>query len=295
MTPESQKKFAPIGLIIGCIIFGLGSVIVAHVPVGAYAIAFWRLAVSAVIFTVLARWFAQKFPKNQTALRHAWVAGALLGLDLALWHESIYAVGPGISTLLNSLQIFWLSAIGLIWFQERLSALQISSLIMAVLGVALIGSPEFGHNQNALWGFISGILSGLMLSLSMVFVRKAQQTASVPIFPLMFHISLGGMAMLILPTILFNSHNMFPQTWTQIGWILVYGAVMQCFAWGMIAYSIPLLSLSLSGLLLLSEPVAALLIDFLFLNKEINGLQWFGALLTMTAIYAGSLKTKSTH
>lgn len=87
---------------------------------------------------------------------------------------------------------------------------------------------------------------------------------------------------------------MLPTTWSQIGWILVYGAVMQCFAWGMIAYSIPLLSLSLSGLLLLTEPVAALMIDFAFLDKEINGLQWFGAVLTMVAIYLGSLKSKNT-
>jgi raw score 8.27 len=27
------------------------------------------------------------------------------------------------------------------------------------------------------------------------------------------------------------------------GWIAVYGVVMQCMAWGMIAYAIPLLSL----------------------------------------------------
>lgn len=288
-----QTQYAPWGLIIGCIIFGLGSVIVAHVPVGAYAIAFWRLAVAALIFALLARFFAQKFPKNQQALRHALWAGVFLAFDLALWHESIYSVGSGISTLLNSLQIFWLSAIGVMWFQEKLSPLQISSLIMAIAGVALIGSPEFGHNANALWGFVSGIVSGLMLALSMVFVRKTQQAAHTPIFPLMLMLSLGGMAALIVPTLLLDSGKILPTTWSQIGWILIYGAVMQCFAWGLIAYSIPLLSLSLTGLLLLSEPVAALLIDFFFLNKAINTWQWLGAFLTMLAIYLGSLKGKS--
>lgn len=290
MDIETQKKVAPIGLVIGCIVFGLGSVIVAHLEMGAYAIAFWRLAVAAIIFAFLARWFVQKFPKNQKVLSFAWLSGGFLGLDLALWHESIYAVGPGISTVLNCLQIFWLSVIGVLWFHEKLSKLQMASLFIAVAGIVLIGSPEFSHNNNALWGFVSGILSGLMLSLSMVFVRKTQQTMPIPIFPLMFHLSLGGMAVLILPMIAFNSGNILPQTWANIGWILVYGAVMQCFAWGMIAYAIPLLSLSLSGLLLLSEPVAALVIDYVFLNKEINKLQWLGALLTMLAIYLGSLK-----
>lgn len=294
MDIEIQKKIAPIGLVIGCIVFGLGSVIVAHLPIGAYAIAFWRLAVAAVIFAMLTRWFAQKFPKNQQTIKTAWIAGVFLGLDLALWHESIYAVGPGISTVLNCLQIFWLSAIGVFWFREKLSKWQIWSLIMAMLGIVLIGSPEFSHNPNALWGFVSGILSGLMLALSMVFVRKTQQISPIPIFPLMFHISLGGMLVLIVPMILFNYDNMLPQTWSHIAWILVYGVVMQCFAWGMIAYAIPLLSLNLSGLLLLSEPVAALVIDAVFLNKEISCLQWFGACVTMLAIYFGSLKNRLT-
>ena len=290
MNTEQQKKYAPMGLVVGCVVFGLGSVIVAHVPVGAYAIAFWRLTVAAVIFVVLSRWSGQRFPSSRRAQCFALLAGAMLGIDLSLWHESIYAVGPGISTLLNSLQIFWLSMIGILWFKERLSLLQTGSLLLAVAGVVLIGSPEFRHNGNALWGFVSGVVSGLMLSLSMVFVRKAHQEVHVPIFPMMFHVSLGGMAALVLPMLLFNGHNWLPQTWSDVGWIVVYGAVMQCFAWGMIAFSIPLLPLGLAGLLLLSEPVAALVIDFLFLDKAISGIQWLGAVLTMVAIYLGSLK-----
>ena len=74
------------------------------------------------------------------------------------------------------------------------------------------------------------------------------------------------------------------------GWIVVYGVVMQCMACGMIAYAIPLLSLSLTGLLLLSEPVAALLIDYFYLDKPIDVWQWYGTGLTLLAIYLGAKK-----
>ena len=288
----THKQFAPIGLILGCIIFGLGSVIVAHLALGSYAVAFWRLFVAAIIFVILARVFAQKFPKNNHARQFALLSGGLLGLDLSLWHESIHAVGPGISTVLNCLQIFWLTAIGIVFFKEKLSLGQMMSLFLAILGVALIASPELGYNQHALWGLISGILSGLMLSLSMVCIRKVHQTVHTPIFPLMFYVSLGGMAILLPLMFIFNFDHWLPQTWSQIGWLIIYGAVMQCFAWGMIAYSIPLLSLGLAGLLLLAEPVAALIIDFTFLHKNINVIQWCGATLTLLAIYWGSVSGK---
>ena len=288
----ASSRSASIGLTIGCIIFGLGSLIVAHVDIGGWAMAFWRLAISGVIFAVLAKLTGQRMPRSRRAIFYGLLSGVFLGLDLALWHESIYAVGPGISTLLNSLQIFFLAAIGFLYFSERQSILQLLSLCLAMLGVAMIGSPEFAHNSNATWGFIAGIVSGAMLAASMTFIRKTHDTEPTPIFVLMQLISIGGVFAMIVPMFVLDMGNILPNTWSELGWVLVYGAVMQCVAWGLIAYSIPKLSLALTGLLLLTEPVAALIIDYSWLDKPINTLQWSGALLTMFAIYLGSVKPK---
>ena len=289
---NTNTRTATIGLVIGCIIFGLGSLIVAHVDVGGWAMSFWRLAISGIVFAILAKIAGQSLPRSRRAIFYGLLSGAFLGLDLALWHESIYAVGPGISTLLNSLQIFFLAAIGFLYFNERQSILQLISLCLAMLGVAMIGSPEFAQNSAATWGFITGIVSGGMLAASMTFIRKTHDTEPTPILVLMQLVSIGGVLAMIVPMLILNKGNIMPSTLSEVGWILVYGAVMQCLAWGLIAYSIPKLSLALTGLLLLSEPVAALLIDYTWLDKPINALQWTGALLTMLAIYLGSLKPK---
>lgn len=292
-SQNPQNLLSMIGLVVGCVIFGLGSLIVAHVEsVGAYAMAFWRLLISAVIFWGLSLIFRQAFPSSPRAMTLALISGVALGLDLALWHESIYAVGPGISTLLNSLQIFFLAFIGFVWFGERQSKLQLISLLLASFGVALIASPEFAHNTSAFWGFVSGILSGAFLAVSMSFVRRTHEVADVKIFPMMTLVGAGG-ALACLPLMLvFNDGQMLPTTLGEWGWVFVYGALMQCFAWGLIAYSIPKIALSLTGLLLLSEPVAALIIDYFWLSKPINVMQWGGAFLVMFAIYLGSPKQK---
>ena len=287
-TPHS----ATTGLVIGCIIFGLGSLIVAHVAIGGWAMAFWRLAVSGIIFTILAKITNQRLPQSGRAIIYGLLSGVFLGFDLALWHESIHAVGPGISTLLNSLQIFFLAALGFLYFNERQSILQLLSLCMALLGVAMIGSPEFAQNTAATWGFVTGIVSGAMLAASMTFIRKTHDTEPTPIFVLMQLISIGGVLAMIVPMLVFDQGKIMPTTWSQVGWIVVYGAIMQCLAWGLIAYSIPKLSLTLVGLLLLTEPIAALIIDYSWLDKSINTLQWAGAILTMIAIFLGSINLK---
>lgn len=289
---SASSRSATIGLTIGCVIFGLGSLIVAHVDIGGWAMSFWRLAISGVVFAVLAKLTGQRMPRARRAIVYGLLSGAFLGIDLALWHESIYAVGPGISTLLNSLQIFFLAAIGFLYFSERQSILQLFSLCLAMLGVALIGSPEFVQNSQAIWGFVAGILSGAMLAASMTFIRKTHEVEETPIFVLMQLISIGGVLAMLVPMFILDKGHILPSTWSEWGWVLIYGAVMQCLAWGLIAYSIPKLSLALTGLLLLTEPIAALLIDYSWLDKPINSLQWAGALLTMFAIYLGSLKPK---
>lgn len=298
-NPHQNNRAAMLGLVVGCIVFGLGSIIVATVAVGGYAIAFWRLLVAGIIFFILLKLSNQALP---SALKARWLAilsGVLLAFDLAFWHESIYAVGPGISTLLNSLQIFFLAFIGFVWFGEKQSKLQLSSLILAIVGVAMIAGREFHQNQQAMLGFVMGIASGAMLAGSMSLIRVAhnleqrQTGRQIDIFALMLLLSMGGVVALILPMLVFDSGALYPTTWQEVGLILVYGAVMQCFAWGLIAYSIPKLTLALTGLLLLCEPIAALLIDYFFLLKPINALQWLGAGITMVAIYLGSLKSET--
>ena len=114
---EKQNNIASLMLVIGCILFGLGSLIVKFVPVGAYAIAFWRLLIASGIFYFLMKLKRQHFPKSKKALFFAALSGVFLAFDLAFWHESIYAVGPGISTLLIACKFF-------VWLPLVLSFLQ---------------------------------------------------------------------------------------------------------------------------------------------------------------------------
>lgn len=54
MNIRSDSYAAPF-LIFGCVLFGLGSLIVRFVPVGPYAVAFWRLLIAAGVFWLLCR------------------------------------------------------------------------------------------------------------------------------------------------------------------------------------------------------------------------------------------------
>lgn len=289
LTPQ---KWAASGLTFGCVVFGLGSLIVKFVSIGSYAIALWRVFIGGIVFLILSRYFGQKLPESNKAKQFCMLSGVFLGFDLAFWHESIHAVGPGISTLLNSMQIFFLAAIAWFFFGERQSKLQLFSMILSVIGILLIAHPELRHNSHGGYGIFIGLISGAAMAASMACIRQAHLAEPVALFPLMLLVSVGAVSALIVPSILIDSGHFWPTNTKDILLIMIYGVVMQCFAWGLIAYAVPLLSLTLTGLLLLSEPVAAILIDFFLLNKSINTVQWTGTALTLLAIYLGSLKPR---
>ena len=67
MNTRSGNYAAPL-LVVGCVVFGLGSLIVKFVDVGSYAIAFWRLLIAAPIFFLLGRFFRQKMPTKEKQL-----------------------------------------------------------------------------------------------------------------------------------------------------------------------------------------------------------------------------------
>ena len=108
METRSGNYAAPL-LVVGCIAFGLGSLIVKFVDVGSYAIAFWRLLIAAPIFFLLGRFFRQKMPTKRKTVGYALLSGVFLAFDLALLARKYSRRRPGISTLLNSLQIFLFS------------------------------------------------------------------------------------------------------------------------------------------------------------------------------------------
>uniref|UniRef100_UPI001C404C63 hypothetical protein n=1 Tax=Escherichia coli TaxID=562 RepID=UPI001C404C63 len=83
-----SNRFAASMLVIGCVLFGLGSIIVKFVPVGAYAIAFWRLLIASGIFWLLMKLYRKPLPKKPKTLFWAIASGVFLAFDLAFWHES---------------------------------------------------------------------------------------------------------------------------------------------------------------------------------------------------------------
>jgi drug/metabolite transporter (DMT)-like permease len=123
--------------------------------------------------------FREPLPFSADSSRWLWLSlSGIIGLSLgdAFLFQSLVSVGPRLGTLLLSLAPIFGSVIAWIFFDERLTALQITGIIVALAGIAWVvlsheeppNTPR-GHTRR---GVIFGVLAGLGQAVGLVFSKQ---------------------------------------------------------------------------------------------------------------------------
>ncbi len=274
-------------LVTSSILLGLGAVFVVFIDLSPTIIAFYRLAIGAVLFFIILLIRQYRIASTLPAIGFALLSGAFLGADLSLWNTSIILVGPGIATILNSLQVFFMAGFGIVFLHDKPTGKLWLSLMITFIGIVLLCSNELNNNRYGIRGIGVGVLSGLMFAASMLCLREAVKYQTHSIVNTMFYASIGGVLATgiyaVAAELSFVTHEL--QSWVMV---IIYGSVFHVLAWFLMAKAMPKLALAITGLVMCLEPVTVFFIDLSLLGKQFIIWQYLGAILTITAIYLGS-------
>lgn len=250
--------------------------------------AFYRMLFGGAILLFLTRWKNERLIQGARQCVGTAVGGFSLALDLALWHRSILFVGPGLATLLANFQVFFMAAVGVLVFRERLNWRIAVAIPLAVLGLYLIvGLYWEGFSADYQWGVVLGLIAALCYTGYLVSLRMAQRTSStfstITLATLFTGFFLGLIAGI--------TGESFAIPDLQSGGVLVaYGVVCQVLGWLLITSGIGRVRNSSVGLILLLQPVLAFVWDVLFFARPISFVECAGALMALFAIYLGTLR-----
>lgn len=209
----------------------------------------------------------------------ALLAGASLGVDLVLWTHAIYAVGAGIATVLGNLQVLFVAFIAWIVLKERPRARFLVALPVVVAGVVLVAG--LADAANATVHPVSGIVYGLGTSITyavyIIVLRHSTSNSRHFAGPLA-DATIGAAVAALLVGWPAGEMNFAPG-WHVIGWLTVLALTSQTAGWLLITSALPRLPASISSLLLLLQPAAALLLADIVLSQHPTMLQILGAAL----------------
>lgn len=283
----SQKGLA--ALILGAVAIGFAPIFVRLSEVGPVATGFHRLFWSLPVFAVLLLLRPVVRP-DAAQWRVMAASGAFFAGDMIVWHLGIMLTSVANASLFtNMAPIFVALALWLIW-GRRPSLRFALALAVTVAGAAALVGGAVDLSPRRLAGDGLSLASGLFYAGYILAVGRAREGLSTPVL-----MAVGGAvaAVLILAAALALGEQVWPTTWS--GWAVVLGLalVSQCAGQGLIAWGLAHVSTSFGAVVLLLQPVVAVLVAWALFGETLGPIQVLGAMVVLAGIHLARRANRS--
>ncbi len=282
-------------LVIGAIMISFSAVFVKLVHVPPTTSGFYRVFFGGLILLVFMLLRRERLSLKPRALLVLTLAAFFFALDLFLWHRSILYIGPGIATLLANFQVFVLAAVGVLFLHEKLTLPQWLAILLAMAGLVLLVGADWAHvSPEYRYGVVLSLLAAVSYAGYLLALRSSRSGAagSSP-YAVITVVSLITAAILAVSMGVEGASFAIP-SWADGGWLLLYGLVPQVLGWVLISSSMSKVGASQVGLVLLLQPACAFIWDGVFFGRRFSAVEISGAVITLVAIYLGTLKSRKT-
>jgi drug/metabolite transporter (DMT)-like permease len=284
---------AHLRLFSGAVLISFSPVFVNLVSVAPTTSAFYRVAIGGAGLALFALLTGRRFSFTAKAVSALLLAALFFSLDLWFWHRSIRYIGPGLSTLLANLQVFFMMGAGVLLLGQRPALLQIGAACLAVVGLTMIvGADWLGSAPGFRLGVLLGLLTALSYAAYMLAMRRARLEAPdrVPVrevaaMSLVAAVLLGSAALIEGQTLAITAA-------ADAGWLLAYGLLSHAVGVIFIASSLDKVTTSETGIALLLQPALSFVWDVLIFGRSVTFIEGAGALITLLAIYLGAVRRR---
>ncbi len=227
--------------------------------------------------------------------RHGWprprtlaiqvLGGIFLGLDFALWTQSIMMIGAGIATIINNVQVIVVPLLAWAFYRDRIPLRFVLAVPVMFIGIALAGGlvgqapPE---TTDPVLGTLLGLASGVAYAGYIVVVGRtgSHLRANSQVFVSTVAAGVSGTAL----GLVWGSIDLNPG-WGAIGWLALLALSAQVIGWVLLGASLPRLPAQVGAALLLLQPALALFFAMLLVDENPTGWQLAGSAVVIAAVW----------
>lgn len=280
----SHRPSVYLALAAGVVTIGFSAILVrlAHAP--AAAIAFYRVAIAAVLLTLPV--------VRRPDVRHDWLAGRPVGLallgglffaaDLALWTTGIQLSGAATPTLMANTAPLWVGLGSYLWLGERRTRRFWLGLGVTMLGALLVLGQDFARSPQVGLGTILGLLGAFFYAGYYLTTQIARRGLSALVY---LWLSSAGAAAVLLAFNLLVGNAMVGYDRQTVWALLGMGVVVQGGAWLLINYAQGYLPASIVAPTLLGQPVITALLAATLLGEQLTRWHVVGGLIVLAGVF----------
>ncbi len=277
-------------LICGVFIISLAPILIHISPFTSDETAFYRMALGALFF-----WTLTLFKKGES-LSHrekllAMVGGAAFAIDLMCWHRSIHYIGPGVATLIANLQVLMVAGVSVFLPGPKPRPVFWLAAGIALTGLGLLAGQ--GAQEHLFKGIGLGLLAAVGYTAYLLSIKHIPQPDMAKTFQVMKWVS-GSATFCLIAMLLRQSHVALPQTGSELMIVLLYGVLVQGVAWALIAMAMKKMRPFRVSLVLLLQPVLAMVWEVLFFERVLQATEIQGMLLVFVGIMGSFMATSES-
>jgi len=274
VTNHLAPRLAFPALILANLFLAAGPWMVRLADVGPVAAGFWRLALALPLLVMLALWQQRGKPLPASIMVGAVALGGLFfAADLAAWHVGILQTKLANATLFGNFASFLFAIYGFLLLRKLPGRVQGAALLLAAFGTFLLLGSSYEVSPDNLTGDLLCILAGLFYTFYLVAVDRARRTLAP--FPTLAIATAGGALPLLLFAVALGEQVM-PGEW---GPVILLSVGSQLFGQSLLVFAMGHLSPVVTGLGLLTQPIAAAAIGWMVYGEQLSAVDALGALL----------------
>ncbi|QSO52762.1 DMT family transporter [Alicyclobacillus curvatus] len=292
--------FPSLPLFVGVAAVSFSAILIKVCQVPAAAIGMYRLLITVALlspFTLLsARQRLALRALSKRDLLALVASGLLLGMHFLFWIASLKETSVASSMIITTLQPAFVGIAAYFAFHERLSRQRVISLILALLGTAVIaiGDDARTHvtshlagvsllgSSSALRGDLLSLLGTLCVSGYMLVGQhaRARLTSTAYNWSVFFVAGLGLMVYAGMTGVPFHGYR--PMDWL---WLLLLALVPTLFGHALFNWLLRYVNATTVSVTILGEPIGAILLSAWLLHEPIFAYQMQGGLVTLGGIW----------
>ncbi|MDX2493339.1 MAG: DMT family transporter [Desulfuromusa sp.] len=277
-------------LLIGSVCISFSPIFIKLAALPPDSAGFYRMLFAGLSLAVLMLLRGESLKMAQRPRLLLCCAGVILAIDFMCWHRSIELVGPGFSTLLGNFQVFFTALFSWLFLKQKISKMFMLAVAMALCGLLFITGVDWKTIADGYkLGIFLGLLTAVFYSGYILLIKASMDDSSVSSVPAMLTVAIPCSLLLAVITPLNGASFAIPSNNSLFALIGV-GVVSTTIGWSLISSAIKHIQATVAGLILLLQPTLALIWDTLFFGRPTRGIEVFGILLILSAIYIGSYR-----
>lgn len=253
------------------------------------SVAFYRCVIGGVALALYCLWrgdFTGLSRVPWRVLLLALASGVLMAGNWVLFFEGIRQTGIAVATITFHIQPFLVVMLGAFVFRERLHAVTLMWIGLALIGLTLatgLTGAEFGADRTYLLGLGATLAAACLYAGVTVIAKGLTGLSALQLATIQF---LTGAAMLSV----FSPLSPFVLTASQWGWLGIIGLVHTGGVYVVLYKALPKLTTPVIAVLLFLYPASAVVVDALAYGHLVSARQVAGLGLIILASLAVTLK-----